>query len=157
MKEGTKIEELLNKMATYCVAAERCKQDVEKKLEKWDLTEEEIQSILNALIKDNFINESRYAAAYTNDKYKFSKWGRRKIAQNLYMKRIDNDLIQEALEQIDNDIYQSNLKSILETKRRSIKASNAFEFNQKLARFAIGRGFDYSEVIQILPSLEDYY
>ena len=30
MKEGTKIEELLNKMATYCVAAERCKQDVEK-------------------------------------------------------------------------------------------------------------------------------
>ncbi|WP_238319490.1 regulatory protein RecX [Bacteroides propionicifaciens] len=84
---NTNTKEALNSMAAYCAAAERCRSDIEKKLSKWELEIDEIESIISRLEKENFLNEERYARAYTNDKYKYAKWGKKKIAQGLYFKK----------------------------------------------------------------------
>lgn len=151
------VKEALNSMAAYCAAAERCQSDVQKRLEKWELSEEEEQEVIVKLIKENFLSEERYARAYTNDKYKYAKWGKKKIAQGLYLKRVDDRVISEALGNIDYQVYIDNLKSVLTQKAKTVKANSDYEKNGKLVRFALGRGYEYGDISKVLPDVEDMY
>lgn len=154
---NTNTKEALNNMAAYCAAAERCKSDIEKKLAKWELEPEDIEQIISRLEKENFLNEERYARAYTNDKYKYAKWGKKKIAQGLYFKKVNDSLIDTALKNIDYELYLDNLKSILTHKARTVKGNSEYEKNGKLARFALGRGYEYGDISKVLPDLEEEY
>lgn len=151
------VKEALNSMAAYCAAAERCQSDVQKRLEKWELSEEEEQEVIVKLIQENFLSEERYARAYTNDKYKYAKWGKKKIAQGLYLKRVDDRVISEALGNINYEVYIDNLKSILAQKAKTVKANSDYEKNGKLVRFALGRGYEYGDISKVLPDVEDMY
>ena len=53
--------EMLHRAAAYCSAAERCIQDVEKKIKAAGLTGEESDRIIARLLKERFIDESRFA------------------------------------------------------------------------------------------------
>ncbi|WP_018109743.1 regulatory protein RecX [Bacteroides propionicifaciens] len=154
---NTNTKEALNSMAAYCAAAERCRSDIEKKLSKWELEIDEIESIISRLEKENFLNEERYARAYTNDKYKYAKWGKKKIAQGLYFKKVNDQLIENALKSIDYELYIENLKSILTHKAKTVKANSDYEKNGKLARFALGRGYEYGDISKVLPDIEEQY
>ena len=154
MKNKQEVKEVLLQMCSYCASAERCCSDIQKKLDKKELSVDEQEYILHFLINENFLNEERYAKAYVHDKYKFSKWGKRKIAQNLYVKSVEPKAIEAGLARIDKDEYLANLKSILVAKQRTIRAKNDYEMKQKLARFALGRGFDYADIARFLPDLE---
>ena len=157
MKDREDVKEALLRMSSYCASAERCRSEIQNKLEKRELSQDDIDYVLSFLQKENFLNEERYARAYVNDKYKFSKWGKRKIAQGLYLKGISQEDIFTGLASIDEELYFDNLQSILKVKKRTIKAATDYELNQKLARFAMGRGFEYSDIVRFLSHLEDSY
>ncbi|MCD7900880.1 MAG: RecX family transcriptional regulator [Bacteroides sp.] len=138
--------EALNRITSYCATAEHCASEVVDKLKKWEIGEEEIERILAFLRKEKFIDEERYAASYITDKYLFAKWGKRKIYQMLLFKKIPNTIIQEKLNEIDKEEYLSILKKILDSKRKSIRAKNDYEFKAKLVRFALSRGFEMDDI-----------
>ena len=52
------------------------------------------------------------------DKYRFARWGRRKIELALRQKRVDADIIAEALEEIDEDEYTEVLRQLIVLKSR---------------------------------------
>lgn len=149
--------EVLYKLAAKCSVSEQCLSDVETKLAKYDLPEEEKTRILRHLVEEKYIDDSRYAEAYVRDKYRFNKWGRMKIAQGLRMKGIDNETISEAMKAIDETEYQNILRDLIKTKRRGVKGKNEYEINGKLARYATGRGFEYAAIRQCLGNdIEEY-
>lgn len=155
-KEMT-VDEVLYKLAAKCSVSEQCLSDVESKLAKYDLTEEEKTRILRHLVEEKYVDDGRYAEAYVRDKYRFNKWGRMKIAQGLRMKGIDRETIETAMEVIDEQEYMSILRDLLKAKRKSTKGKSEYEINGKLARFAIGRGFEYAAIRQCLGSdIEEY-
>ena len=139
-------DEILYKLAARCSVSEQCLSDVESKLTKYDLTEEERTHILRHLIEEKYIDDRRYAEAYVRDKYRFNKWGRIKIVQGLRMKGIDNETINAALESIDEKEYLSILQDLIKSKRRSTKGKNSYEINGKLIRFASSRGFEFGAI-----------
>ena len=150
-------EEILYKLAAKCSVSEQCLSDVEAKLAKYDLPEEEKTRILRHLVEEKYIDDSRYAEAYARDKYRFNKWGRMKIAQGLRMKGIDRETIETAMKVIDEQEYQSILRDLLKAKRKRTKGKNEYETNGKLARFATGRGFEYAAIRQCLGcDIEEY-
>ena len=150
-------DEILYKLAARCSVSEQCLSDIEAKLAKYDLPEEEKTSILRHLVEEKYIDDSRYAEAYVRDKYRFNKWGRMKIAQGLRMKGIDRETIESAMETIDETEYLSILRDLIKAKRKSAKGKNDYEINGKLARFATGRGFEYAAIRQCLSSdIEEY-
>ena len=150
-------DEILYKLAARCSVSEQCLSDIEAKLTKYDLPEEEKTRILRHLVEEKYIDDSRYAEAYVRDKYRFNKWGRMKIAQGLRMKGIDNETISEAMKAIDETEYQNILRDLIKTKRRGVKGKNEYEINGKLARYATGRGFEYAAIRQCLGSdIEEY-
>ena len=71
------------------------------------------------------------------------------------MKRIDEDIQQKVLDEIDEKEYLDVLIPLLKQKRKTTKANSDYELNQKLVRFALSRGFDFSIIRQCLEVDED--
>lgn len=57
---------------------------------------------------------------------------------------------------MDDEEYLKVLKPLLQQKRRSTKAASDYELNQKLIRFALGRGFTFDIIRQCLDVDEEF-
>ena len=66
------------------------------------------------------------------------------------MKHIDDDIRSRVLSEVDDEEYLSVLRPLLKQKRRSIKAASDYELNQKLVKFALGRGFTLDIIRQCI-------
>lgn len=141
MKQLSK-QEVLHKAAAYCSAAERCIHDVLKKIEPLGLSSEENEQIIARLVKEKFIDESRYTRCFVNDKLRFNKWGRIKIDYELRQKKIAGEIRYEALNSIDETEYSNTLYNLLKDKKKTIKAKDNRDEYYKLMRFAASKGFE---------------
>lgn len=144
---------MLQKAAAYCSIAERCVQDVEKKILAAGFSDEVTERILARLKQEKFIDEIRFCRGFVNDKLRFNKWGRIKIGYELKRRQIAPELIREALNNIDDREYQNILSGLLKEKKKNVRARNSYELFQKLLRFAAGRGFETSDAITCLKQL----
>ena len=159
MKKEMTEQEAFLQLAALCAQAEHCEQEMRDKLKRWDIDESAQGRIIERLIRERYIDNERYARAFVKDKIRYNKWGRRKVQQALWLKRIDKDIQQRVLDEIDDQEYLSVLRPLLKQKRRSIKAESDYELNQKLVRFALGRGFTFDIIRQCLDvdeEMEEY-
>jgi regulatory protein len=143
-------EQALHRLAAYCSHAERCIFDVRRKMDAWEIPVNEQNKIIERLMQEKFLDESRYCRAFVNDKSKYSHWGAYKIKYELAKKQIPGQLIREALENLDSNESQEQLRGLLEQKRKSVKGKTEFEIKQKLMRFAASRGFSQGEIEKAL-------
>jgi len=143
-------DQVLDKMAKYCAYQERCVKDVRDKLKAFEISEEEKAKIIDYLLDNRFVNDERYAKAFVRGKVNQSGWGVNKIRFHLIQKGIDKNIIDEALGQTDEEAYRQRLIEILETKSKTVKASNDFEKKRKLAAYAMQKGFEGSLVWEVL-------
>lgn len=153
-KQKTEQEAYLQ-LATLCAQAEHCEAEMRDKLKRWEIDAEAQDRIISRLIKERYIDDERFARAFVKDKVRYNKWGRRKVQQALWMKRISDDIQQTVLDEIDEKEYIDVLKPLLKQKQRSIKASSEYELKQKLVRFAIGRGFDFGIIRKCMDVSDD--
>ena len=143
-------DQVLDKMAKYCAYQERCVKDVTEKLKTFELTQREKDEILDYLIDNRFVNNTRFAQAFVKGKINQSGWGLNKIRFHLMQKGIDKEIIEEALHVFDEEAYRQRLVEVLQTKSKTVKAANDFEKKRKLAAFAMQRGFEASLVWEVL-------
>ena len=155
MKKEMTVQEAYLQMATLCAQAEHCEQEMRDKMKRWEIDETAQNRIIDRLVKERYIDNERYARAFVKDKIRYNKWGMRKVQQALWMKRIDNDIQQRVLDEIDDKEYLDVLRPLLKQKRKSTKAANDYELNQKLVRFALGRGFTFDIIRQCLEVDEE--
>lgn len=134
-------EQAYQKLSALCARAEHCEFEMTEKMRRWLLPEEAQAAVMRRLTEGRFVDNERYARAFVADKIKNNKWGRRKIEQALFMKRIDKNVINAALDDIPDEMYVSVLRPLLAAKRRTTKAASDYELRGKLIRFALSRGF----------------
>ena len=144
-------------LAALCAQAEHCQYEMLEKMRRWELDDEAQARVMQRLVSERYVDDERYARAFVKDKVRYNKWGRRKVEQALWQKHIDEDIRQQVLDEIDDEEYISVLRPLLKQKRRSTKAANDYQLNQKLMRFALGRGFTFDIIRQCidLDNLED--
>ena len=150
MKKDMTEQEAYLQLAALCAQAEHCQQEMRDKMRRWELDETVQNRIIDRLIKERYVDDERYARAFVKDKIRYNKWGRRKVQQALWQKHIDADIQQRVLDEIDEIEYLDILRPLLKQKRKSIKAESDYELNQKLVRFALGRGFGFDIIRQCL-------
>ena len=142
-------------LAALCAQAEHCQWEMLEKMRRWELPEEEQARVMQRLVSERYVDDERYARAFVKDKVRYNKWGRRKVEQALWQKHIDDDIRQRVLDEVDDSEYLAVLKPMLQQKRRSTKAANDYELNQKLVRFAVSRGFTFDIIRQCLDINEE--
>lgn len=114
------------------------------------MSDEAQARVMARLTNERYVDDERYARAFVRDKITYNKWGSRKVEQALWQKHIDEQIREQVLGEIDDKEYLSVLIPLLKQKRKSTKADNEYELNQKLVRFALGRGFTFDLIKQCL-------
>ena len=148
-------EQALQKLAALCSQSEHCTSEMKEKMTRWGIDEDAQQRVVEYLVANRYVDDRRYARSFVNDKLKYNKWGPRKIEQSLWMKHIDESILREALDDVDNVEYISVLRPLLTSKRKTTKAETDYEMNQKLLRFAIGRGFTFEQVKEVIDDVDE--
>ncbi|MBR4793711.1 MAG: RecX family transcriptional regulator [Bacteroidaceae bacterium] len=134
----------------YCSGAEHCCSEVKAMLERHKVEADDIALILKHLVKEGYVDEVRYADAFVHDKVRFAKWGRVKIAQALWQKRIPQDVADEALSHIDEDEYMAALKDVAKVKYRTVKGATEYERKMKTMKSVCSRGYERALVRKVL-------
>ncbi len=155
MSENALLKTALNKTMAQCSRREYCISDILSRLYSWGINNYDSEKIISTLVKENFINEERFAQAFVKDKFSYNKWGKVKIAAHLRAKNIPGDTIRKAVDSIDNDPYKKTISDLISEHRRFIKAKNKFELKAKLLRYGLSKGFESNLLYDLLNDLED--
>ena len=143
-------EQGLQRAAGLCCQSEHCVADITEKLLRWGVSREDSDRIIDRLIDEKYIDESRYALAYVRDKVRFSHWGRVKIKSMLRMLRISEQDISNAFDSFDEEEYLGVLEGVIESKRKTLPDAESYASRVKLIRFALQRGFEMHEIAKFI-------
>jgi regulatory protein len=148
-------KDALLRLSALCAQGEHCQWEMTEKLRKWEIDDEAQARIMERLVKDRYVDDERFARAFVLDKIRDNKRGRRKVEQALYQKHIADDIRRRTLDDVSDEEYLKVLQPLLKQKRRSTKAASDYEMNQKLIRFALGRGFTFDIIRQCMDVEEE--
>jgi len=138
--------------ADFCAYQERSQKQVREKLYDYGLHFDEVEEVLADLIVEGYLNEERFAKAYAGGKFRIKKWGKHKILQGLKQHKISEYCIKKGLGEIDAEDYYQTLKALLLRKVDTIKASNDYDRRNKIARYAVGRGYETTLIWEIIQA-----
>ena len=139
-------EQALRLLMNRCAKAELSISDTRRSLFRWGVEPEAQQKVIDTLLAQRFIDETRFAAAYVREKARLNRWGVHKIRSGLRAKRIPEETIAEALQQLEELDMAGNLEAILRRKLRTTRAKNVYELRGKLLRYGTSQGFEYEAV-----------
>ncbi len=154
MAENEIYKTALSRAMALCAGREQCIKDIRQKLISWDVALHDTGRIIDTLLKENFINEERYAGAFVKDKFTCNRWGKVKIAAHLRAKGIPQELINKALDSIDDETYIRILGNLISGHRIKIKAKNQFDLKAKLLRYGMSKGFESDLLYDILDDTD---
>jgi regulatory protein len=154
MSHAERIKAAKNKVARYCAGGERSPKKVLEKLKQYGLEEDDSQQVLTELIELNFVNEERFANAFAKDKFRFNKWGKKRIEMELASQQIAHQLIQNALDEIPPQEYQEMIQVLATAKWQNLsKEPDEFNRKQKTIRFLLGKGFESDLAVRVVNEI----
>ncbi|MGB7393084.1 MAG: regulatory protein RecX [Pricia sp.] len=158
MFEKTKshtLEEATKKLEGYCSYQERCHKEVVTKLRGMRMIPEAIDQIVVHLIKEDYLNEERFAQSFARGKFSIKKWGRRRIVSELKQRGISKFNIQTALLEIDDASYFNTFDALAEKRLSQLSERNPQKRKKKLADYLLYRGWEshlvYDKVKELIP------
>lgn len=149
-KKSYTYDEIKQKMVNYCVYQDRSHFEVEQKMKEFLLIPEAKEEILMFLIKENFLNEERFAKSYARGKFYIKKWGKNKIRLSLLQKGISDRLIKKSFEEIDDEDYKKTISELINKTLPTYKGLQEYQKKQKIIKFLISKGFEYEMVLSNL-------
>lgn len=152
MKKPMTAETAFLRLSSKCALAELCTHDAKRLMTRWELEPQLQAEVIARLIKEKFIDEDRYAHAFVRDKFRYNHWGASRIRMELLRREIDGSTVEDALAEISEDDNLSELRRLIEQKRKTVKAESDYELRGKLIRFAMSRGFSYGDISKVLDT-----
>ena len=136
------------KLSHYCSYQERTITEAQKKSQAYkDLNAAEANQIIQELIQENFLDQKRYAIAFVRGKFFIKKWGKAKIEHALRNKKIEANLIQEALNHISDEEYTHTLQDLILKKKTTLGVRDKTTTQKKLIKYLLQKGYEL-ELIQ---------
>ena len=148
-------QQALSRVAALCAKAEYSRGDIDDQLRRWGLDVAARTRVTDYLVAHQYIDDARFCRAFVSDKIRYNHWGRRKIEQALWQKRVPEAVSAPVLDAVPDEDYLAVLRPLLKAKWPTITASSDYERSMKLIRFAMGRGFSPDLIKKALP--EDPY
>ena len=153
MAETAAVQKILSRLRNQCSRREYCVSDVrEKALKALGGDESAVETVVESLKSDKYVDDRRYCAAYAREKASISGWGAVKIRYVLSHKGLSRADIDAGIAEIDENGASARLVKLLAAKSRALKDDP--QRRLKLLRFALGRGYQYDDVTSALNHIE---
>lgn len=151
-EEPLPFDKLLERARHYCDYRERSEQELYKKMQDIGASESDTELILHQMRRERYVDNERFASAYTRGKFRQNKWGRIKIRQGLKLKGIDSTMAQRALAELDEESYRACLTSLIEAKKPAKKSLTRKE-KDKIMRYAYSKGYEQALIFDVLDEM----
>jgi len=134
------------KIRRFCAYQDRSTAEVREKLKKYQIPDDEIETLIVRLSDENFLNDERFANNFVIGKLNAKGWGKHKIKYHLKLKGIADEIIANALENICEEDWENQLQKKIDkwTKNNEL-STNTYP---KLVRFLTRNGFNLSDVMR---------
>ena len=153
----TQKDEIIVKLQRFCAYQERCHYEVRKKLLNINVYGDLLEEVMTDLIKEDYLNEQRYAEQFTGGRFRIKKWGRQKIKRHLKTNRVSEYCINKALTVINEEDYMRalNMQIIKYKKERSHLKLNERRLNNNCLQYCLNKGYEYGLIQGILNKKEN--
>lgn len=149
MKRKHDVASVKDRLRLLCSRREYCSSDIYRKaLQALDGDSACAAEVLEALKSEKYVDDLRYACAYSRDKSAISGWGARKIRFMLSSKGVPQDVIDEALLEVDESRADQRFHRLMYGRYMSMKDDP--QVRVKLLRYALGRGYRYDEASSLI-------
>jgi regulatory protein len=149
-KKSFTVDEIKRKLENYCVYQDRCHKEVEQKMWEFHLIPEARELILLSLMKDNFLNEERFAKSYARGKFRIKSWGKQRIVRELKYRDISAYNVKTALKEIKETDYLEAIYRITENRNEVISEPNIYKRKKKLIDFLMRKGFENDLIFKVV-------
>lgn len=143
------------KIVRYCNYQERCKKEIIEKLKSWHLEEDVVNSLLVYLIEQDYINEQRFANAFTIGKLRQLGWGKIKIKHALRQKNISDKCINKSIKTIDETEYLQIAEKEMKKKLKFLKQNDTFTLKFRLISYMQNKGFEFETVEKLYNEIKN--
>lgn len=139
-----------DKTVKYILKKRRSEKEVLEYLSKFNLSNDNVSSIINKLKSLNFINDVEYCKAYINDKIYLSKNGINKIRVDLLEQNIPIEIIDRELSNIDNTIIDDRLERLIIKKIKANHNNSNRHLKQKILNEMINLGYSKDKALELI-------
>lgn len=146
-------DEALAALMRLTARAEKSEGDARRLMKGWGVAPADIEQVVNRLVRERFIDDTRYAESFVREKLRLSGWGAYKIRMALRRKGISEERIDAALAQADPEAMQERLGTMLARKAATVKYATPYELKTKLIRYGLSLGYDYDAVLDAASEL----
>ena len=136
------VKEIEGKLQYYCSYQDRCHKEVKAKLKSFKISSDELNEIVSNLIKDNYLNESRFSKSFVRGKFNIKNWGKVRIVNELKLRNISIYNINLGLKEIDDQDYINKLEDIFNKKLSSLSNLNSNLKKKKIISYLLYRGWE---------------
>lgn len=151
MRMEEQYQKTIDYLRKLCSVREYCRKDIYDKALKRLEDDAAASKAVEQLIREGFLSESRYAAAYARDKSSIAGWGPAKIRYMLAGKGIPRGVIDEALQEIDAGRAGDKLRKLLVAKYKLLRDDPQVKI--KMLKFALSRGYEYDAVGSLVKEI----
>lgn len=120
---------------------------------EYNLIPEAKEVILLSLMKDNFLNEERFAKSFARGKFRIKGWGKQRIVRELKFREISTYNIKTALKEIDEKEYIATIYRITENRNNVISEPNIYKRKRKLIDFLMRKGFENELIYKVVEEI----
>ncbi len=114
----------------------------------------DVEVIIAELIKDDFLNEERFAKSYCRGKFYMKGWGKNKIARELRRRDISDYCMKKGFKEIDLKDYRNMLTKILIKKIKTTPERDPWKLRQKVVSHALTKGYESELIYHLLDELK---
>ena len=133
----------------------RTEKEIRKKLKEKKISETSIEKVIIILKNLKYLDDSKYAKLYLEEKLAHNPKGKRVIAMKLAEKGINKEVIKSVIDtEYNEDTETKKAKELLTKYLKKVRAKSEMDKRQKCYRFLLSRGFDY-EIVKEVCKVED--
>ncbi|MFT4749988.1 MAG: regulatory protein [Neolewinella sp.] len=148
-------EQALDSLQDYCAYQDRCHKEVRQKLRDLQFFGDLAEEVICELIRENYLNEERFARSFARGRFKMKRWGRQKITRELKQRDVSAYCIKKGLTEIEDEEYDKVMeKELLRRDRLERKGLQPYLRRRKLADYMFQRGFESHLTWEIINRLE---
>ncbi|PQB05676.1 regulatory protein RecX [Aureitalea marina] len=148
------VEEAQLALESYCSYQDRSHKEVEEKLRKMNMIPAACEVIIQHLIQENYLNETRFAQSFARGKFRIKNWGRQRITRELKLRGISSYNIKLALKEISETEYQETFNVLAEKRWDQLKRESSLQRRrQKFLNYMQYRGWENGLIFQKLDEL----
>ena len=146
----TKLQEYYNLCDKYISYRIRSVKEIEDYLKKKNVSLEDIEEVVDALKRDQLLDDDHFAECFIKDKLSFTTMGNYKIINELQKQHISSDIIDKYSYLMDDDVMLSRIERLVNKKMLASGNLSGYKLRDKIYRYLIGQGYSSSLVVTVL-------